>query len=182
MSDSANMKKILKSTARPPEYSPTRTREARIDVSSRSGKILLQLLDDRDIFTLLWDKGFHLIKHDYTPGLDKPRYISFTRTAPHLTDRQRKIMRLLHGWKFMTSQDIARALGLDANNRGVLGRIGHDCEKINTYSRQISRLVGSNKWRVHSFDKLDELKPSFIRAIYRLEASKRKLSRSSTKS
>ena len=120
------------------------------------------------------------LRFAYGATPDGTRCVSVHLKPPARTERQRRIANLLSNFKLWTLDDIACAIGLDANNRGVLGEIGRDCRALHAYSRQVARLVGSHRFRVYSFDDdlLDMTLPK-IRAIYRLEASRRKPSRSS---
>jgi hypothetical protein len=155
----------LRDSTQTPKYSPTRTREA----SNQNAEVVLKLMRRSPrVFEVLWRSGLRVTEH-WHPS-QKSR-VSFRLEQPHWTERQSQIANLLRWLKLCTAYDLVRALGLDANNRGVLGQIGQDCEAIHAYSRQVTRLVGSERCRVYSFDKLYELTLSEIRAIYRWQSS-----------
>jgi hypothetical protein len=155
----------------------TRTREA-----NENAEVVLTLMRrDRRVFEVLWHAGLRVTEHQHP---NQNTRLSFRLEQPHLTERQRRINDLMSSdfdKTLWTIHDLARALGLDATNRGVLGKIGHDCEAIHAHSRQVARLVGSQRFRVYSLDLLDELTPAEIRENYHRETAKRRLSQPSTK-
>jgi hypothetical protein len=159
------MNKILKSTARTSEYSPTRTREAKKIVVQNPEVLIALIRKNRRVSREVRRAGLRIgvcrqaNQEVYSCRLKEPRF----------TKRQREIMKLLEWLPLWTTYDLARKLGLDANNHGLLGQIGQDCRRITPYWRSVARLVGSQRMRVYSVEPLGDL--AKIREDYRWQSS-----------
>jgi hypothetical protein len=93
------------------------------------------------------------------------------------TDLQRGISDLMSSDEnktMWTSYELARYFDTSVH------KIGRDCEAIHAHSRQVARLVGSQRCRVYSLDDLSGMTPTEIRTNYRRQPSKPRLSQPST--
>jgi hypothetical protein len=156
--------------------SPTHTRACeRGDAADNGGAALHKLLrDNPQLFNELYCAGLRITYHrkDY-------RAVSFRLVTPSWTDDQRRIQSLLSHPTLWTAHDLARALGKDAINSRVLGKIGKDCATIHAHERSVARLWNGQRLRVYSFTTLDDLPLAQIRAQYRVDRGARHFDRKS---